>query len=368
MKQFYIAVLIFIEVLFFNYVLYAQTDSSVVFRTGFEEGSKDIWDDYDGNPDITNLIMLNPGPLNSQGNHVMRLRVPPGRGGSDLVKVLPKSYDKLYFRWYQMWEQGYDFKARNHGSGLYAGNRNLLGSSDSRPDGTNFFISTFEPDNVIFRPFLYTYYRGMYMDCVNPNGQCWGDHFPCWLDEGQNICEKPQHREKILPDSLITNKWYCFEMMIDAGTPVQSDIQANGVLNYWIDGIEYGPWTGLWFRTTPNLKLTILWISLFHHSEHSIPGILLDDIIVSTNPIGCSNIDFVNESKSLSDYYYINPNPVSDFLTINPNIRVCKIEIFSVLGIKVSETEWQETINVSGLAPGVYFVRVGDKVCKFVKM
>jgi hypothetical protein len=60
--------------------------SGAVFCSGFEEGNKAAWDDYDGNPDSTNLIMTDPGPCNSPDNHIMRLRVPPGRGGERIVE------------------------------------------------------------------------------------------------------------------------------------------------------------------------------------------------------------------------------------------------------------------------------------------
>jgi hypothetical protein len=346
---------------------YSQTDTTAVFYSGFEEGNKDIWNDFDDNPDSTNLIMLHPGPLNNPNNHVMRFRVPPGRGGADLVKILPKSYDKLYFRWYQMWEPGYDFTARNHGSGLYGGSRNLLGMSGNRPDGSNFFISTFEPDNQNFRPFLYTYYRGMYMDCVNPNGQCWGDHFPCWLDEGQNVCDKPEHRERILPQQLETGRWYCFEMMIDAGTPVQNDAQANGILNYWIDGVEYGPWNDLWFRTTPNLKLTILWLSLFHHAEHSIEGILFDEITVSTEYIGCKTVNSIIATEHNNIRPVISPNPVKNFIIVTGYSGYAKI--FDIVGTEVWSGEVNDNtkIDLSDLSNGVYFLRVQNKTLLFVK-
>ena len=61
----------------------ARMQTAWVFCSGFEEGNKDIWDDYDDNPDETNLLMEDPGPLDLAGNHVMRLRVPAGRGGAD---------------------------------------------------------------------------------------------------------------------------------------------------------------------------------------------------------------------------------------------------------------------------------------------
>ena len=220
----------------------------------------------------------------------MRFRVPPGRGGSDLVKVLPGEYDRLYARWYQSWEPGYDFSADNHGSGLFAGSRNYLGRSGIRPEGSDSMISTFEPlagtDDLAARPNLYTYYRGMYQDCTDPDGACWGDHLPCMVDDGY-YCEKPEHRQPGLTPKLETGRWYCIEMMVDMGTPVQSDSLADGIQNFWIDGVEYGPWTGLWHRTTPSLKLSILWLSLFHHGEHSVEGVMFDNLVVSESRIGC---------------------------------------------------------------------------------
>ena len=63
----------------------------------------------------------------------------------------------------------------------------------------------------------------------------------------------------------------------------------------------------------------------------------------------------------------IYPNPVSDYLNINIS-EIEKVEIYSVLGIKLIESEYKNKIDVSGLAPGMYFVRVGDKVSKFVKL
>lgn len=259
-----------------------------VFCSGFEEGNKDIWDDFDGNPDSQNLLTPNGGPFNRNGNVVMRFLVPPGRGGADLVKVLPSSYDKLYARWYIKWEAGYDFNAPNHGSGLHAGDRNFLGRSDFRPTGSDWFSAYIEPNPNLHKLYSYTYYRGMYMDCADPNGSCWGDHFPCMLDEGTNRCTKPQHRETVIPPTLQADRWYCVEMMIDAGTPTTTQTTANGVLDFWVDGLEIGPWNNLWFRTTSNLKITILWLNLFHHdSQHSAAGAMYDDVVVSTQRIGC---------------------------------------------------------------------------------
>jgi hypothetical protein len=257
-----------------------------IFCSGFEEGNLAIWDDYDGNPPSTNILLDHPGPFGRPGNHVMRLRVPAGSGTADILKVLPSQHDRLYARWYVLWEPGFDFGAPNHGGGLHAGARELLGRSGFRPTGADFITTTVDVATWDHRPIMYSYYRGMYQDCVDPEGQCWGDHFPCTMDEGESYCTNPIHRESTPLPVLETGRWYCIEMMVDEGTPTSDPELADGSLDIWIDGVEYGPWSGLWMRTTPDLKITILWLSIFFHGEHAVEGILLDNVVVSTEPIG----------------------------------------------------------------------------------
>ena len=202
--------------------------STTVFCTGFEEGNFSLWDDYDGNPSSTNINLPDPGPLNLPDNHITRMRVPPGRGGSDLTKVFSQQYDKLYVRYYQKWEPGYLFSTLNHGNGLHAGDRNIAGRSDFRPTGADWYSAWLEPWNG--RLNLYVYYRGMYMDCSNPSGACWGDHFPCFLDEGSNYCTKAAHRETVMPPMLQTGRWYCLEYMLDAGTATSTETRSRRIV------------------------------------------------------------------------------------------------------------------------------------------
>jgi hypothetical protein len=298
-------VAVFVAAMLFNALsarmLYAQTCSTdaqicanAVFCSGFEEGSKAIWDDYDGNPDSTNLLMTDGGPCNRSGNHVMRMRVPAGRGAADLVKVLPSAHDKLYARWYEKWEPGYDFAANNHGGGLFAGSRDFLGQSGIRPTGADFYTAWFEPlagtwngQNLTGIPHFYSYYRGMYQQCSDPNGNCFGDSLPCMYDEGSGFCTKAADRERIMPPRLQTGRWYCVEVLLDGGTPSSNGVGATGTQDFWIDDVEYGPWTNLWHRTTTNVKVDILYLSLFFHENHSVEGVMLDDVVVSTQKIGC---------------------------------------------------------------------------------
>ena len=169
----------------------ADAPAEWVFCSSFEEGSFDIWDDYDGNPPETNALIDDPGPFGLAGNHAARLRVPAGRGGADLIKVLPESHTRLYARWFMKWEPGYDFSSANHGSGLHAGRRDLLARSGFRPNGDDWYAAWVEPITDGPRLNIYTYYPGMYMDCADPSGSCWGDHFPCMADEGRTYCTRP---------------------------------------------------------------------------------------------------------------------------------------------------------------------------------
>jgi len=264
----------------------ADPESAWVFCCDFETGDFSPWDDYDGNPAPDNTIQDEPGPFGLSGNHVARLRVPAGRGGADMVKLLPAS-DRLYTRWYVQWEPGFDMNAPNHGSGLHAGDRNYLGQSDYRPQGDDFFSGWIEHTTDTHQLNAYSYSRGMYMDCADPNGQCWGDHFPCMIDEGEVYCTKAQHRETVNPPVMVTGQWYCIEMTMDGGTPSTDGSITDGQLDFWVDGLEIGPWTDLWLRTTADLKLDVLWLSLFHHGEHSVEGMFFDNVVVSTERIGC---------------------------------------------------------------------------------
>ncbi|MBM2814997.1 MAG: hypothetical protein HW421_1759 [Ignavibacteria bacterium] len=64
------------------------------------------------------------------------------------------------------------------------------------------------------------------------------------------------------------------------------------------------------------------------------------------------------------------PNPVTDFLNIKylEQNEIGNIQVLSFSGIKILETEYKEKIDVDALPPGVYFVKIGKKIGKFVKI
>lgn len=259
-----------------------------IFCEDFQAGNLDQWEDADGNPESEVAILGDPGPFDVSGNTVAHLRVPEGRGGSDLLRDIGGPHDRLYARWYVYFEPGFDFSAPNHGSGLWGGDKWLIGSgAGDRPEGDDRFSATLEYSWRTGTPQLYSYSRGMYMDCRNPEGACWGDMFPCTIDEGSSYCTQAQHRDQGPLPTFESGRWYCVEILVDAGTPSTDGSVRDAVLEFWIDGVSIGPWDDLWFRTTPDLGIETLRMNLFFHGDHSTAGVLMDNIVVSTERIGC---------------------------------------------------------------------------------
>ena len=260
-----------------------------IFCEDFEGGDLSAWDPQTPSKKGSLKIVEQPSVTTAR-NHVLQLRVNPGRGGIGLNKTITSgTYDRLYARWYQKYEPGFDFSARNHGHGFHAGDRWKKGVAGMRPQGDDYFTVQLEYETAtrtqVPRPFIYAYYRGMYMDCRDPKGQCWGDHLPCMIE--QRYCRQQAHRPVAMPPVLTDDRWYCIELMVDAGDAVQQQSTANGELNFWVDGQSYGPWENMWFRTSDAITITQFWLGLFHHSKHAEQGIRYDNVVISRSRVGC---------------------------------------------------------------------------------
>ena len=104
-------------------------------------------------------------------------------------------------------------------------------------------------------------------------------------------------------------------------------------------------------------------------------------LVVAFNGLWEFNVDITSvDDIANSDNSLIYPNPATDFITVDLGNYILQgmgeghtISIFDVLGEKVMtiETRSNESLqnfDVSSLPPGVYFVRIGDVVQKFVKL
>jgi len=109
-----------------------------------------------------------------------------------------------------------------------------------------------------------------------------------------------------------------------------------------------------------------------------------------TNSSEISNNDQLNVSDETENTIFDNssfiiyPNPAGEFITINldrcatlPKCGTSSVEIYDIMGIKIHTTpsasqpplqEGNLKIDISHLATGVYFVKFGDRVAKFVKI
>jgi len=77
----------------------------------------------------------------------------------------------------------------------------------------------------------------------------------------------------------------------------------------------------------------------------------------------------VAEKEFVSTNILIYPNPVKDYLIIQQNDtgKKDKIEIISIDGKKVLESEYKERIDVSNLQSGSYYLRIKNSSIKFIK-
>ena len=81
--------------------------------------------------------------------------------------------------------------------------------------------------------------------------------------------------------------------------------------------------------------------------------------------------------KIITSILIVSPNPSSDFIEISVGANgrsplQSDIKIYNIYGQTVFSVEAIHELplrfDVSGLAPGMYFVRIGDKVGKFIKI
>jgi len=184
--------------------------------------------------------------------------------------------DTVYLRWYRKYEEGYQW-TQHKMPGVYATAPGYPGGgAGEKPDGYDKYSCKLFVDWEA-RPAFYSYHPDQ--------AGGYGDHFP------QNIGE---------PVVLETERWYCFEMMLQSNTAGEHD----GELKMWIDGVLKGHVTGLRFRETDILK-----INEFTHSAY-VGGTWVserdqklweDNLVIATEYIGPLNVCGVPEVLCVDD-------------------------------------------------------------------
>jgi hypothetical protein len=75
----------------------------------------------------------------------------------------------------------------------------------------------------------------------------------------------------------------------------------------------------------------------------------------------------VNENQ-IKGSFSIFPNPASDYINIEAELIGNEIEIYNQMGLKLTSFKAESMINISDYPSGVYTIRSGKKVQRFVKM
>lgn len=241
---------------------------------------------------------IDTGPSQDGSNRVVQLNVPGGlRDGVQIYTTFPPT-NKVWARWYQKYNNNWNFSDNPHGSGIDAGDTNFDFNSGNRPDGVTgqatFWTEYYAPTGKMH---TYSYYHGMYQDCPS-QGSCYGDSFPCVMDgDGAvNYCKKDWDRPvgglATVP-TPVANHWYCVEQYVDVGDPI-SDSQAaaglaNGEFRSYIDGALISQANNLHIRTSSSFAApTELMLQIFFgQANHNTAGMMFDNIVLSTRRIGC---------------------------------------------------------------------------------
>lgn len=79
---------------------------------------------------------------------------------------------------------------------------------------------------------------------------------------------------------------------------------------------------------------------------------------IENNPNIAACLSTLDNSEFMITDVAFYPNPVIDFLNINSNVEINKIELFGLSGNKISEELNTDRINLSTLSSGIYFIKV----------
>lgn len=155
------------------------------------------------------------------------------------------------------------------------------------------------------------------------------------------------------------------------------------------DGGNYWKYLDSYYQDYKNDSYPFLYLRAFEYiNDNQIIGIVYYDPVIL-------KFTFDKESSILENFTsgtLIYPNPASDYITINlssinPMLKrgvegigagveeELVLEIYDVMGMKIQSTPFetqnivslQQRIDISNLSQGVYFLKIGDKVEKFVK-
>ena len=310
------------------------SDPAVIFADGFESytSPNQLTNNWDAAYHLANIrIATEPNNVFS-GNKSLEFSLPisPDEVSNSAKKIINPTQDTVFIRAYTKFDPGYQVTGSNHnGLGLSAqypgpGRR-------PPPDGTGFFLFLLQ-NNVLGRigesapgfAALYSYWprqRSAFGDHWYPTG--FVVPFDSGIGEdGQPIGNRgdwlafpsryPDFEPMVnfLPQR---DRWYCYELMVQANTPGQN----NGEVKFWIDGTLVGDFPDLNVRSISTLKIDEAGIGL--HAQHSerINKKWYDNVVIATQYIG-PMVSAATARAAVSDF---NTDSHPDYVLYNVNTR-----------------------------------------------
>lgn len=266
-----------------------ENDSACVFYENFESSlTLEKWDQEWANAGTGKILQsaekAHNGMNSYQAEMIRPNKIPSSIG---IRKFLKPGYDCLFFRYYAKYAPDADlFHGATHNAGsICARLPSELHESYAGvyPNGRNLYtvvLDTWRPDTLTKSPGNVAFY------CYHLNqGHQWGDHFfPSGnvLPGGRNLFGNQfVPRPDFIPE---LNRWYCYEIMVQANTPGKRD----GRIAFWIDGKLMGDFPNLLFREIENLKPNRVGFGLYTDNQNITSNVTMwfDDVVVATDYIG----------------------------------------------------------------------------------
>jgi hypothetical protein len=258
-------------------------DPDVLFADNFESGDLSKWDERRGQ-----IVTTQATP--HRGDWCVAIPMERGKNeGGDAIRWFPPGDDTVYARFYVKFSENYQYN--HHFVTLLANQRqnrwSAFGKAGLRPNGT-YFSSGMEPwfawgqNPPPGEVNLYSYFLDMEPD--RKTGKYWGNaFFPPGPARGQAASD-----QRVIPPR---DQWQCWEFMIQANT---SPDKSDGRQAMWVDGQLVGEFSGIRWRSDPELKVNCLWLQHYGFDPGdptkqfwpAAQSVWFDDVVVARRYIG----------------------------------------------------------------------------------
>ncbi|HWB78158.1 MAG TPA: hypothetical protein VG755_24505 [Nannocystaceae bacterium] len=243
----------------------------VIFCDDFEGGADEAWMEDGGDVRFPAGAAV-PGV----GETVVELATYADQQSSKLIYVFPDT-DEIYIRFDVQYDPTYDNTGGSHGPVL-AGSMEppwgAFGTAGIQPQGDDYFVLNFEPNNVVGEDGVFHFYAYFVNMLPDGNGDYWGNYFDSTMQP---------------PPTIEAGQWQCVEYGLTLNEPASGD----GLADFWVDGVHHGHFDGFIWRTVPELQINTFSLDSYNHFNNGpvspeTPNLVrYDNVVISTQPVGC---------------------------------------------------------------------------------